>query len=381
MPPPPSRRRATRRRREPPRGETPSRPHTPAPPPPPAKVGDDADAARYYQQLYERASDDLAVLSLIVQEATRNHAWYKTPRRKALAFGQPPGPMARAAGRMAMRLVEPRIVAALWWEHLMFVVAAWVAVVLGFAYFSGNGFNAYPGVLLSPFIPTVVAWVMRAGYKMPLDPADGPRLALDAFHLVSVPLGFILLFCKLWDDAGEIPWAVVLLFPFLAVTRHLVETAHDLAFKMPRTVYASLGYGPPGSASEYAFTEPPRRKERLIWRRRRRRFAATDATATARDRRDRRDRREPCRRREPRTDAPHLPAGDTFGRLPPSPAARSPPLSHRAGSFGSSLLRGRSGSASLDDVPRPGDHHTVSVDGVQFTNIESPPQTQPQPRT
>ena len=25
---------------------------------------------------------------------------------------------------------------------------------------------------------------------------------------------------------------------------------------MPRTVYASLGYGPPGSASEYAFTEP-----------------------------------------------------------------------------------------------------------------------------
>lgn len=360
----------------------PSRPHTPAPPPPPAKVGDDADAARYYQQLYERASDDLAVLSLIVQEATRNHAWYKTPRRKALAFGQPPGPMARAAGRMAMRLVEPRIVAALWWEHLMFVVAAWVAVVLGFAYFSGNGFKAYPGVLLSPFIPTVVAWVMRAGYKMPLDPADGPRLALDAFHLVSVPLGFILLFCKLWDDAGEIPWAVVLLFPFLAVTRHLVETAHDLAFKMPRTVYASLGYGPPGSASEYAFTEPAEEEREIDLapppppfspqptQRQPPAIAATAATAAS-----------PAAAASPAPTHLTSPAGDTFGRLPPSPAARSPSLSNRAGSFGSSLLRGRSGSASLDDVPRPGDHHTVSVDGVQFTNIESPPQTQPQPRT
>ena len=38
-------------------------------PPPPAEVG---DAARYYQRLYERASDDLAVLCLIVQEATQN---------------------------------------------------------------------------------------------------------------------------------------------------------------------------------------------------------------------------------------------------------------------------------------------------------------------
>ena len=280
---------------------------------------------------------------------------------------------------MAMRLVEPRIVAALWWEHLMFVVAAWVAVVLGFAYFSGNGFNAYPGVLLSPFIPTVVAWVMRAGYKMPLDPADGPRLALDAFHLVSVPLGFILLFCKLWGG-GRIPWAVVLLFPFLAVTRHLVETAHDLAFKMPRTVYASLGYGP-REARPVRVHGTRRGGKRLIWRRRRPPFSHNRQAATAPIRRDRRDRREPCRRREPRTDAPHLPRG---GHVRSTPSV--------AGGAESALVqpRGRSdrvcSAGTLPGTPRwmtfrGGDHHTVSVDGVQFTNIESPPQTQPQPRT
>lgn len=353
-----------------------SRPHTPAAvsrPPPPAEVGD--DAARYYQRLYERASDDLAVLSLIVQEATQNHAWYKTPRRKALEFGQQPGPMARAAGRMALRLVEPRVVAALWWEHLMFVAAAWLAIVLGFAYFHGDGFKAFPGVLLSPFIPTVVAGVMRAGYKMPLNPADGPRFALDVFHLVSLPLGFILLFCKLWDDAGEIPWAVVLLFPFLAITRHLVETAHDLAFKMPRTVYATLGYGPPGSAFEYAFTEPAEEEREIDLAPQPPPFSPQTT-----------QQRPPATAASPAAAASpaplHLasPVGDTFGRLPPPPAARSPSLSNRAGSFGSSLLRGRSGSGSLDDVPRPGDNHTVSVDGVQFTNIESPPQPRPQPR-
>ena len=280
---------------------------------------------------------------------------------------------------MAMRLVEPRIVAALWWEHSCSWWRRGSPSSWDSRTFPGTDLQPYPGVLLSPFIPTVVAWVMRAGYKMPLDPADGPRLALDAFHLASVPLGFILLFCKLWDDAGKIPWAVVLLFPFLAVTRHLVETAHDLAFKMPRTVYASLGYGPPGSASEYAFTEPAEEEREIDLapppppfspqptQRQPPAIAATAATAAA-----------------AASPVPtHLtsPAGDTFGRLPPSPAARSPSLSNRAGSFGSSLLRGRSGSASLDDVPRPGDHHTVSVDGVQFTNIESPPQTQPQPRT
>jgi hypothetical protein len=65
--------------------------------PPPSTLGDwhgtDASAAEYYQYQYSSASDNVAVLALLVQEAVRAHYWPSGASRKVLHYGQPHGPM------------------------------------------------------------------------------------------------------------------------------------------------------------------------------------------------------------------------------------------------------------------------------------------------
>ena len=65
-----------------------------------------------------------------------------------------------------------------------------------------------------------------------------------------------MIFCKLWDDQGDIPWWLAIFFPWLAMTRILVETMHDVVVKMPLTEFGQLGYGADGTAYEYAFSAP-----------------------------------------------------------------------------------------------------------------------------
>ena len=367
-----------------------ARPRTPAPPAPPPEYP--AGSAAYYQKRYATCADDLAVLCLLVQEAAATHAW---PERRGSAaggpgsdaraaafgirFGQRPGPMARAAGKLACRLLHPRLVSATWWEHLMFVLAAWFACVLAFACAEDETLVEYPAVALSPLIPSTVCLTVRIASSLPLDPkTDAPRFVLDVFHLACVPLGFILLFCKLWNDAGEIPWWVVVLFPFFALTRHALETASDVAFAAPRREYDALGYGAEGTAFEFAFSEPnPEDSDEEI-----------DLTAATPGR----EAREP-EAWEPEAREPEAENDTTFERSKPprsgAAAARTGALERspraslslaspagpglnlsRGGSFGAALTR----SGGSGEVPRPGDNHTVRVDGVQFTNIESPPE-------
>ena len=64
--------------------------------PPPSTLGDwhgtDASAAEYYQYQYSSASDNVAVLALLVQEAVRAHSWTAgVNSRKVLHYGQPHG--------------------------------------------------------------------------------------------------------------------------------------------------------------------------------------------------------------------------------------------------------------------------------------------------
>ena len=98
---------------------------------------------RYAEGLtdYKRIVENLTVLSLLVQRAVTDHLWVNAPRKDAIQFGQRPGPTARAAGRLATRLVAPRVVAATWWEHLLFLCAAWVCAVLAFCYVSGTALS------------------------------------------------------------------------------------------------------------------------------------------------------------------------------------------------------------------------------------------------
>ena len=140
---------------------------------------------------------------------------------------------------------------------------------------------------------------------MPLDPADGPRLALDAFHLASVPLGFILLFCKLWDDAAR--------FRGPSCSSSRSSPSRDTSSR-PRTISPSKcrgrctprsGTDPREARPSTRSRNPPRRKERLIWRRRRRRF--------------RRNRRNGNRPRSPRPPRAPPPPRAPYRRTSPPP--------------------------------------------------------------
>ena len=242
-----------------------SRPQTPKQPTRPSTPGPgrlDDEQVEYLRYQYSAASDNLAVLALLVQEAAVQHLWVDGPRRdkKPLKFGQPHGPMARTAGRFIVNFIYPRAFVFLWWEVAMFVAAVWFACILGYAYFHGDGLGNHPAVLLSPFIPSIAALTARTYKYCRVDQEtfsrDAPRFLIDALHLACFPLGFILIFCKLWDDQGDIPWWLVIFFPWLAMTRILVETMHDVVVKMPLTEFGQLGYGADGTAYEYAFSDP-----------------------------------------------------------------------------------------------------------------------------
>ena len=103
----------------------------------------------------------------------------------------------------------------------MFVAALWFSCLLAYAYFHGDTLTSYPAVLVAPFIPSFAALTARTYRSLKVDQEtfsrDAPRFLLDALHLICFPLGFILLFCKLWADQGDIPWWLVIFFPWLAL--------------------------------------------------------------------------------------------------------------------------------------------------------------------
>ena len=191
-----------------------------------------------------------------MQRAVTDHLWVNAPRKDAIQFGQRPGPTARAAGRLATRLVAPRVVAATWWEHLLFLCAAWVCAVLAFCYVSGTALSITPGVLFAPFFPSFVVLVARVVVttELSFSKQGATTFALNAAHVLFAPLGCALFFAKLWYETSAIPWWLVFLFPFLALTRVIFDTARDVVLKMPMTEFAALGYGPEGSAYEFAFS-------------------------------------------------------------------------------------------------------------------------------
>jgi hypothetical protein len=96
----------------------------------------------------------------------------------------------------------------------MFVAALWFSCLLAYAYFHGDTLTSYPAVLVAPFIPSFAALTARTYRSLKVDQEtfsrDAPRFLLDALHLICFPLGFILLFCKLWADQGDIPWWLVI---------------------------------------------------------------------------------------------------------------------------------------------------------------------------
>jgi len=213
------------------------------------------DAAAAYRRDAALASENLTVLSLLVQRLATDHLWLNAPRKDAIRFGQQPGPTARAAGKLATRLVAPRVVAATWWEHLLFLCAAWVCVVLAFCYVAGTPLSITPGVLFAPFFPSFVVLAFRMIVTTPTDlkTIGVTTFVLNVCHLLFAPLGCALFFAKLWYTESAIPWWLVFLFPFLALTRVLFDAVRDVVVKMPVTEYAALGYGPEGSAYEFAF--------------------------------------------------------------------------------------------------------------------------------
>ena len=212
-------------------------------------------AAAAYRRDAALASENLTVLSLLVQRVATDHLWLNAPRKDAIRFGQQPGPTARAAGKLATRLVAPRVVAATWWEHLLFLCAAWVCVVLAFCYVAGTPLSITPGVLFAPFFPSFVVLAFRMIVTTPTDlkTIGLTTFAFNVCHLLFAPLGCALFFAKLWYTESAIPWWLVFLFPFLALTRVLYDAVRDVVVKMPVTEYAALGYGPEGSAYEFAF--------------------------------------------------------------------------------------------------------------------------------
>ena len=326
----------------------PTRPNTPK--------GLDDEQIEYLQYQYSAASDNLAVLALLVQEAAANHLWVDGPKHRPLKFGQPHGPMARTAGRYIVNFVYPRAFVFLWWEVAMFVAALWFSCLLAYAYFHGDTLTSYPAVLVAPFIPSFAALTARTYRSLKVDQEtfsrDAPRFLLDALHLICFPLGFILLFCKLWADQGDIPWWLVIFFPWLAMTRILVETMHDIVVKMPRTEFGQLGYGGEGTAYEYAFSDPHNDDVEVV-----------EAVASP----------------GPHGRAPY--GVDTVGSMPPPPPVFTP--GSRGGSrpgspwgsrdpLGSFLRTRSSGADQFSDLGGPGGGREMSDEGVMMTNVPSP---------
>jgi len=189
-----------------------------------------------------------------VQEAHRSCDWttYGTPRD--IHFGQPHAPMAKHAGKLAIALVAPRVVAVLWWEYLLFLVGTWFFVVLLLCWLYGS-LQDSSSVMLLPMLPSMTVFLYRVVSTTPLNMADGSRFVVNALTVCSVALSFMLLFAKMWNDAGEISWWLVLFFPLCVITRCIVDLGWSLKNDVQATAYARLGYGEEGSAWEYAFSE------------------------------------------------------------------------------------------------------------------------------
>ena len=350
-----------------------SRPQTPKQPTRPSTPGPgglDDEQVEYLRYQYSAASDNLAVLALLVQEAAAQHLWVDGPGRdkKPLKFGQPHGPMARTAGRFIVNFIYPRAFVFLWWEVAMFVAAVWFACILGYAYFHGTGMGNHPAVLLSPFIPSFVALTARTYKYCRVDKEtfsrDAPRFLIDALHLACFPLGFILIFCKLWDDQGDIPWWLVIFFPWLAMTRILVETMHDVVVKMPLTEFGQLGYGADGTAYEYAFSDPGNDDLDVVEA-----VGKSPSAARALDM----DVVPPMPPPPPHPNAtPQLSASATSFTPGGGSRGGSRPGS-RGRDFGSFLRTSRSnGHEQFTDIGGPGGGVAVSDEGVRMTNVPSP---------
>ena len=351
-----------------------SRPQTPKQPTRPStpKPGLDDEQVEYLRYQYSAASDNLAVLALLVQEAAAQHLWVDGPGRdkKPLKFGQPHGPMARTAGRFIVNFIYPRAFVFLWWEVAMFVAAVWFACILGYAYFHGTGMGNHPAVLLSPFIPSFVALTARTYKYCRVDKEtfsrDAPRFLIDALHLACFPLGFILIFCKLWDDQGDIPWWLVIFFPWLAMTRILVETMHDVVVKMPLTEFGQLGYGADGTAYEYAFSDPGNDDLDVVEA-----VGKSPSAARALD----------MDVVPPMPPPPPPPHPNATPQLSASATSFTPGGGSRGGSrpgsrgrdFGSFLRTSRSnGHEQFTDIGGPGGGVAVSDEGVRMMNVPSP---------
>ena len=352
-----------------------SRPQTPKQPTRPSTPGPgglDDEQVEYLRYQYSAASDNLAVLALLVQEAAAQHLWVDGPGRdkKPLKFGQPHGPMARTAGRFIVNFIYPRAFVFLWWEVAMFVAAVWFACILGYAYFHGTGMGNHPAVLLSPFIPSFVALTARTYKYCRVDKEtfsrDAPRFLIDALHLACFPLGFILIFCKLWDDQGDIPWWLVIFFPWLAMTRILVETMHDVVVKMPLTEFGQLGYGADGTAYEYAFSDPGNDDLDVVEA-----VGKSPSAARALD----------MDVVPPMPPPPHPPHPNATPQLSASATSFTPGGGSRGGSrpgsrgrdFGSFLRTSRSnGHEQFTDIGGPGGGVAVSDEGVRMMNVPSP---------
>ena len=352
-----------------------SRPQTPKQPTRPSTPGPgglDDEQVEYLRYQYSAASDNLAVLALLVQEAAAQHLWVDGPGRdkKPLKFGQPHGPMARTAGRFIVNFIYPRAFVFLWWEVAMFVAAVWFACILGYAYFHGTGMGNHPAVLLSPFIPSFVALTARTYKYCRVDKEtfsrDAPRFLIDALHLACFPLGFILIFCKLWDDQGDIPWWLVIFFPWLAMTRILVETMHDVVVKMPLTEFGQLGYGADGTAYEYAFSDPGNDDLDVVEA-----VGKSPSAARALD----------MDVVPPMPPPPPPPHPNATPQLSASATSFTPGGGSRGGSrpgsrgrdFGSFLRTSRSnGHEQFTDIGGPGGGVAVSDEGVRMTNVPSP---------
>jgi len=352
-----------------------SRPQTPKQPTRPSTPGPgglDDEQVEYLQYQYSAASDNLAVLALLVQEAAARHLWVDGPGpdKKPLKFGQPHGPMARTAGRFIVDFIYPRAFVFLWWEVAMFVAAVWFACILGYAYFHGTGMGNHPAVLLSPFIPSFVALTARTYKYCRVDKEtfsrDAPRFLIDALHLTCFPLGFILIFCKLWDDQGDIPWWLAIFFPWLAMTRILVETMHDVVVKMPLTEFGQLGYGADGTAYEYAFSDPGNDDLDVVEA-----VGKYPNAARALD----------MDVVPPMPPPPPPPYPNATPQLSASATSFTPGGGSRGGSrpgsrgrdFGSFLRTFRSnGHEQFTDIGGPGGGVAVSDEGVRMTNVPSP---------
>lgn len=213
-------------------------------------------AAGLYREDYKILAENVSVLSLLCQHAYLDQAWLSGTRGDALRCGQQPNPMARAAGKLMVKLTYPRTVCATWWEYLLLLCAAWVCCILAFCYVSETVLSITPGILFAPFFPSFCVLLARIVLTTDLDfKNDRAKSVINTAHLALIPIGFMLFFAKLWYDADGLPWWLVYLFPFITLTKFLGNFVHDVVILMPMTEYAALGFGEENSAYEFAFSE------------------------------------------------------------------------------------------------------------------------------